>query len=128
MIKPASDRNIEATVRLTNNKVVVTGSSLGFGSRFEKSFKSPKISRRQARIKNGYPPRTEMVVKNRQTVAPLSKVEKLLRTSPIEFPPNVRKPKAMIKQLIIVVNTKPPNDTRKKEFKIALSDPVSVSA
>mmetsp|Transcript_33703 Transcript_33703/g.79483 ORF Transcript_33703/g.79483 Transcript_33703/m.79483 type:complete len:112 (+) Transcript_33703:1043-1378(+) len=104
-------------VRLINNTAVVTFSSLGFGFRFALSLKSSSTSPRQARIKNGYPPTTDIAVKNRQAVAPLSNVEKLFKMIPIEFPPNVRKPKIMIKQLIIVVKTKPPKHTRKKEFK-----------
>ena len=50
-------------------------------------------------------------------VAPLSRVEKLFRITPIEFPPNVRKPKVMIKQLIIMVDKNPPKETRWKDFK-----------
>ena len=50
-------------------------------------------------------------------VAPLSRVEKLFRITPIEFPPNVRKPKVMIKQLMTIVDRNPAIETRLKDLR-----------
>ena len=52
-------------------------------------------------------------------VAPLSRVEKLFRITPMEFPPNVRKPKVMIKQLMTMVDRNPAIETRLKDLRAA---------
>jgi hypothetical protein len=71
---------------------------------------------------------TEIAVKNRQIVAPLSNVEKLFRITPVELPPKVMKPNPMIKQFSIIVDTKPRSETLKKSSKtLDLSAPSSLT-